>query len=55
MLIRIVMNCLVDVYLGLRMRRIFVIVHGVDLCLCCAAVWCAGVEEIYTLCVLGFR
>ena len=54
MLIKIVMNCLVDGYLGLHIRRIFVVVHGVDLHLCCAAVWCVGVEEMYTLCVLSF-
>ena len=48
------MNCLVDGYLGLRVSRIFIVVHGVDLRLWCANVWCAGVEETYTLCVLGF-
>ena len=48
------MNCLVDGYLGLRVRRIFIVVHGVDLRLWCANVWCAGIEEIYTLCILGF-
>ena len=54
MLIKKIMNCLVDSYLGLCARRIFVPVHGVDLRLWCANVWCAGVEEIYTLCVLKF-
>ena len=55
MLNKMVMNCLVDGYLGLRACRIFVVMHGVDLRLCCATVWCAGVEEIYALCVLSFR
>ena len=48
------MNCLVDYYLGLRICRIFVVVYGVDLRLLYVNVWCAGIEEIYTLCVLGF-
>ena len=46
MLIKMIMNCLVDGYLGLRAYRIFVAVHGVDLRLWCANVWCAGIEEI---------
>ena len=54
MLIKKVMNCLVDDYLGLRACRIFVTVHGVDLHLWCANIRCAGIEEIYTLRVLGF-
>ena len=54
MLIKMVMNCLVDGYLGLHACRIFIVVHGVDLSLWCTNIWCEGVEEIYTLCVLGF-
>ena len=54
MLIKIVINYLVDGYLRLHVVVFFIVVHGVDLRLCCAAVWCAGVEEIYTLCVLSF-
>ena len=45
MLNKIVMNCLVDGYLG----RIFVIVHGIDICLWHRNVLCAGVDEIYTI------
>ena len=54
MLIKKVMNCLVDGYLGLHACRINFVVHGVDLRLWHANVWCAGLEEIYTLYVLGF-
>ena len=54
MLIKMVMNCLVDGYLGLRACRINVVMHGVDLQLWCVNVRCACIEEIYTLCVLGF-
>ena len=54
MLIKMVMNCLVDDYLRLRACSTFVVVHGVDLRLGCANGGCAGIEEIYTLCVLGF-
>ena len=53
MLIKMVMNCFVDGYLGLPVCHIFVVVHGVDLRLWRANVWCAGIEEIYTLC-FGF-
>ena len=45
MLIKMVMNCLVDDYPGLRACSILVAVHGVDLRLLCANVWCAGIEE----------
>ena len=49
MLNKIVMNCLVGGYLG----RIFFVVHGVDLRLWRMNVWCAGIEEINMLCILG--
>ena len=54
MLIKMIMNYLVDGYLGLRACRIKFVVHGVDLRSWCANIRCAGIEEIYTLCVLGF-
>ena len=54
MLIKKVMNCLVDGYLGLRACSVKFIVHGVDLRLWCVIIRCAGIEEIYTLCVLSF-
>ena len=54
MLIKKVINCLVDGYLGLRACLINFAAHGVDLRLQCADVRCVGIEEIYTLCVLGF-
>ena len=54
MLIKKVMNCLVDGYLGLRACLINDAVHGVDLRLWCVNIRCAGIEEIYTLHVLDF-
>ena len=54
MLIKKVMNCLVDGNIGLRICRINDVVHGVDLRLWRANVCCTGIKEIYTLCVLGF-
>ena len=54
MLIKIVMNCLVDDYLGMRARRIFVVVHGVDL-RCGVRMFGAQVSRRSTRCVfLGF-
>ena len=47
-------NYLMDNYLGLRACCINFVVHGVDLQLGYANIRCAGIEEIYTLCVLGF-
>ena len=49
MLIKMVMNCLVDGYLRLRACRINDVVHGVDLRLWCANIRCAGIDEIYML------
>ena len=54
MLIKKVGNCLVDNYLGLRAYRINFAMHGVDLRLWCTNIRCAGIDEIYILCVSGF-
>ena len=49
MLIKIVINCLVDGYLGLCARRIFVAVHGVDFVLCeCVVCRCRG--DLHVVC-----
>ena len=54
MLIKKVMNCLVDGYLGLHACCVKSVVHGVDLRLWYVNIRCASIEEIYTLRVLSF-
>ena len=54
MLIKKVMNCLVDDYLGLRACSVKFVVHGVDIRMWCENIHCVGIEEIYMLCVSGF-